>query len=154
GALQLAEGFDLLGLETTDAGGFLEDGPSFLGGRLEQHIDPALLDYGIGVRAGATAEKKLLDVLEPRRLLVDEIFAFAAAIDAARNLDFLAFGGQGTAAVVEGHGDLGHPEAAARRRALENDVRHLVAAQALGALLAQDPADRIYDIRLSGAVGS
>src|SRR5437764_5375097 len=37
--------------------------------------------------------------------------------------------------------------------ALENDVLHLIAAQALRALLAEDPCDGINDIALAAAVG-
>src|SRR5262249_6967484 len=48
----------------------------------------------------------------------------------------------------------GHAEAAPRRRALKNDIGHLAAAQALGALFAKDPAHRIDNVRLSRAVWS
>ena len=49
--------------------------------------------------------------------------------------------------------DLGQAEAAARAGAVEDDVGHLAAAQALGALLAEHPADGVDDVALARAVG-
>src|SRR5262249_13522304 len=114
----------------------------------------ALRDDAVGVGAGAAAEEHLLHVAEPAQLAVDEVLALAAAVDAAADLDFFARYAEEAPAVVEGHGDLGHAEAAARRRAVENDVGHLAAAEALGALLAEDPADGVHDIGLSRSVGA
>ncbi len=47
----------------------------------------------------------------------------------------------------------GHAQALAGARAVEDDVRHLPAAQALGGLFAQDPLDGVDDVRLSAPVG-
>ena len=85
-------------------------------------------------------------------LAVDEVFAFAGAIDAAGDLHFLGVGGELALAVVEGHGDFGQPEAAARSGAVEDDVGHFAAAQAFGGLLAENPADGIDDVALARAV--
>src|SRR5262249_30023534 len=150
--LELAQGLDLLRLEAGDARRFLEDHPAFLRGRLQEHVHAALLDDAVGVGAGAAAEEHLLHVAEPAQLAVDEVLALAAAVDAAADLDFFARYAEEAPAVVEGHGALGHAEAAARRRAVENDVGHLAAAEALGALLAEDPADGVHDIGLSRSV--
>src|SRR5262249_4143872 len=154
GALELPESFDLLGFEAADAGGFLENGAPFLGGRLEQDVDSALLDDGIGFGSRAAAEKELLDVFEARGLLIDEVFTLAAAVDSAGNLHFLGFRSQGATKVVERHRNLGHAETASRGRPLKDDVRHLAAAQALGALLAQHPSNSIDDVRFPRTVGS
>ena len=59
---QLAQRFDLLGLEAADAGRFLEQGPAFLGRGLQQDVDLALFDDAIGVVPGAAAEEQVLDV--------------------------------------------------------------------------------------------
>src|SRR5262249_25873769 len=134
-ALELAQGFGLAGLEAADAGGLLEDGAPLLGGGLQEHIDAALLDDAVGVGAGAAAEEEALDVLEAAGLRVDEVLALAAAVDAAGDLDLLGGRGEGAAGVVEGEGDLGQAQPAPRGRAVEDDVGHLAAAQALGALL-------------------
>ena len=152
-AFELAQRLDLLGLEAADAGRLLEDGAPILGRGLQQHVDPALLDDAVGVGAGAAAEKEVLDVLEPAELVVDEVFALAGAIDAARDLHLVGLGGEDAAAVVERHRHLGQAEAAARRRAVEDDVGHLAAAQAFGALLAEHPAHGVDDVALAGAVG-
>src|ERR1019366_9006643 len=87
-------------------------------------------------------------------LAVDEVFAFAGAVNAPRDLHFLSFGGELLFAVVERHRDFREAEAAARGGTVENDVGHLAAAQALGGLLAEDPAHGIDDIALARPVGS
>ena len=55
-------------------------------------------------------------------------------------------------AVVDDELDLGHAERGPRGRAGEDDVGHVAAAQGPRALLAQDPADRVDQVRLAGAV--
>src|SRR5262249_14715395 len=47
---------------------------------------------------------------------------------------------------------LGHAAGFAGARTIEDHVEHLLAAQALGGLLAQHPADRIDDVALAAAV--
>ena len=55
--------------------------------------------------------------------------------------------------VVEEERDLGDVDRPARRRALEDHVLHLAAAEQPGRLLAQHPAHRVGDVRLAAAVG-
>src|SRR5262249_30051078 len=152
--LQLAKRLGLLRLEAADARRLLEDNAPLLRRCLQQHIDAALFDDAVGVGTGAAAQKEVLDVLETTGLLVDEVLALAGAVDAAGDLDSLVVGGKAAVRVVEGECDLGHAEAAAGGRAVENDVAHLAAAQALGALLAEDPADGVHNIRLAGPIWS
>src|SRR5579884_1884554 len=153
-ALQAAQRFDFLGFEAADAGGFLKDGAAVLGRGLQEDIDAALLDDAIGVAAGATAQKEVLNILQAADLIVDEVLAFTATVDAASDLHFLGRCGQGAAAVVEGHGDFGDAQAAPRCRAIENHIRHFAAAQALGALLAQHPTHAVYDVAFAAAIGA
>src|SRR5262249_43419306 len=96
-ALELAEGLGLLGLEAADAGRLLEDVAALPGGGLQEAIDAALLDDAVGVAAGAGAEEEVLDVLEAAGLLVDQVLALAAAVDAAGDLHLLGLGGEGAA---------------------------------------------------------
>ena len=96
-AFELAQRFGLLGLEAADAGGLLEDGAPVARRGLQKDVDAALLDDAVGVGAGAAAEEQVLDVLEPAGLLIDQVFAFAAAVDPAGDLDFLGVGGQASA---------------------------------------------------------
>ena len=58
----------------------------------------------------------------------------------------------GQAAQAEAH--FGSRAGLARIAAAENDVLHLVAAQALGALLAKHPRDGVGDVALAAAVGA
>src|SRR5207248_2221889 len=99
GPLQLAQGLDFLGLETADAGRFLEDAAAVLGGRLQEHVDPALLDDAVGIVAGARAEKQFLDVAEATVLAVDEIFPLAVTVDASSYLHLVGQIGELVAAI-------------------------------------------------------
>ena len=56
--------------------------------------------------------------------------------------------------VVDGQHHLGAAERRPARRAGEDDVLHLAAAQALGALLAHHPGQGVDDVGLAGAVGT
>src|SRR5262249_16939506 len=79
----------LLGLEAADAGGLLEDGAPLPGRGLQQHVHLALLDDAVGVGAGAAAEEEVLDVLEAADLVVDEVLALAASVNAPADLHLL-----------------------------------------------------------------
>src|SRR5579884_84652 len=151
-ALQAADRLRFFGFEAADAGCFLEDRTALSGRSLEQYVYAALLDNAVSIGASTTTEKEILDILETADLIVDEVFTFAAAVDAAGDLYFLGVGGQAAAAVVEGHRHLGQAEAAAHGRAIEDDIGHVAATQALGALLAQHPAHRVHYIRLTRPV--
>src|SRR5690606_10852043 len=54
--------------------------------------------------------------------------------------------------VLEGDHDLGHVHGLAALRALEDDVGHLVAAQAARALVAQHPLERVDHVGLAAPV--
>src|SRR5262245_50592897 len=85
-AFELAERLDLLGLETANAGRLLEeDAPLFRRG-LQEHIDAPLLNDAVGAAASAGTQEEILDVLEAADLIVDKVFAFAGAVDAAADL--------------------------------------------------------------------
>ena len=55
--LQPPQGLELLELEAADAGGLFEDHAAVLGRRLQEHVDLALLDHAIGLRAQAGARQ-------------------------------------------------------------------------------------------------
>ena len=55
--------------------------------------------------------------------------------------------------VVEGQGHRGHARGLALGAAVEDDVEHRAAAEALGALIAQHPLDGVHDVGLAAAVG-
>ena len=82
----------------------------------------------------------------------------AVAIDAACDGDFGEIeidAGQGEQLRIdlgEGHADIGHADRSAAVRAVENDVGHFRAAQRLGGLLAEHPADGVRNVGLAAAV--
>jgi hypothetical protein len=55
---------------------------------------------------------------------------------------------------ADGQGNLGHAEGFAGIGAVEDDIGHFAAAQGLGRLLAQDPADGIGNIGFAAAIGA
>ena len=55
--------------------------------------------------------------------------------------------------VLEGERDAGHARGLARGRAREDDIDHLLAAQALAGAFAQHPLDRVHDVGLAAPVG-
>ena len=77
-ALQLAQSFDLFGLESADAGRFLKDRAAILRGRLQQGVDLALFDNAVGLAAGAGAGQQFANISQPAGLPVDQILPFAA----------------------------------------------------------------------------
>src|SRR6267142_2177027 len=87
---------------------------------------------------------------------VDEILAFTAAIDAAGDMNFGGVDRQLLIDIVEDEGRLGgvHGLAAAGAGALEDHIGHVLAAETLGRLLAQDPLDPIDDVALARTVGA
>ena len=152
-AFELAERLLLLRLEAADAGRLFEDGAAFLRRGLQEDVDLSLGDDAQVVVAEAAAEEEIALVLEASDLAVEEVFAFAGPVDAARDLDLLRVDGEGAFAVVEVHRHLGEAEAFAGGGAVEDDVGHLAAAEGLGGLFAEDPADGVDDVALAGAVG-
>ncbi len=86
--LQPPQGFDLLGLEAADAGRLFEDHAAVAGRGLQQHVDFALLDDAVGFGGQAGAGQQVADVAQPAGLAIDQIFALAAAVDAAGDVHF------------------------------------------------------------------
>jgi hypothetical protein len=61
--------------------------------------------------------------------------------------------GSAAVAVVERQRNFGHPQRLARGVAGEDDVFHLLRAQAAARLLAEHPADRVDEVRLPEPFG-
>ena len=146
------QGLDLPHLEAADAGGLLEDHAAVARRRLQQAVDFALLDDAVGLRAHAGARQKVADVAEPGGIAIDEVFAFAAAIDAAGDMHLGRVERQQPVGVVESERDFGGVQGPAAAGAVEDDVGHFAAAEALDALFAQHPLDGVDDVRLARAV--
>ena len=152
GPVQTPEGVRAAVPEVGDAGGFLEHIATAAGLAGDHVGDFALGDHGVAVPAEAGVHEQLVDVLQTDLFPVDAVLRLARAEIAPGDRDFLLVVGQRAVRVVEAQCDLGIPQGAALVRAAEDDVLHFGAAQVLRGLLAEDPADRVGNIRFSGAV--
>ena len=106
------------------------------------------------ILAQARIVQDVLNVHQAARTRIDEVLALARTIHATGDGDFVKVDGQHMVRVIEHQRDLGHTHRLARRRAREDDILHGLTAQLLGALLAQDPQNRVRDVRFSRAVGT
>ena len=137
-----------------NAGGLLDEGAALLGAALQNGVELALTDDGMRILAQARIVQNVLNVHQAARARVDEVLAFARAIHTTGDGDLVKVDGQHMVRVIEHQCDLGDTHRLARRRAREDDILHGLTAQLLGALLAQDPQNRVGDVRFSRAVGT
>ena len=150
--LNLFERTLLAALVLGNAGSLLDKGAALLGTALQNGIELALADNGMRILTQARIVQNVLDIHQAARTRVDEVFALARTIHAAGDGNLVKVDRQHMVRVIEHQRDLGNAHRLARRRAREDDVLHGLAAQLLGALLAQYPQNRIGDIRFSRAV--
>ena len=166
-------------LELGDAGGFLDQLAAIGRLRAEDLADLALLDDGVALHADADVHQDVLHVAQADGVAVDQVLALAGAIEAAADLDVagdrrrldavaLPIDAVGGGLAVEAgqragllrprhhaaqvQPDLGRGRRLAGVAAAEDHVLHPVAAQALGALLAEHPGDGVDDVALAAAV--
>ena len=137
-----------------NAGGLLNEGTALLGAALQNGIELALADDGMRILAQSRIVQDVLNVHQAAWTRVYEVLAFARAVHTTGDSDLVKVDRQHMVRVIEHQRDLGHAHRLARRRAREDDVFHGLAAQLLGALLAQDPQNRVGDVRFSRAVGT
>ena len=137
-----------------DAGGLLDERAAVLGARVQDLVEAALADDRVRVAAEARVVQQVLDVHQPRRRVVDEVLALAVAVHAARDGDLGELERQRAVGVVEHEVDLGDADRLPRRGTREDDVFHRLAAQRLGALLAEHPQHGVGDVGLARAVGA
>ncbi len=152
-ALGLAAALLVLG----DAGGLLQEHAQLVGLGLDQARDGALLDDGVAAGAEAGAEEQVGDVAAAAAHAVEEVVGGAVAHHLALDRDLGVVGvlaADGAVGVVEHELDGGGAHRLARGGAVEDDVRHGVAAQVLGGSLAQHPAHGVDDVGFAAAVGA
>ena len=149
---ELALGFDLADLVAADARRLFKHDPAGGVARLQQLVHAPLLDDAVGGGPGTGPQEQVADVLEPGGRAVDEVLGFATAVDPPPNHHLVAVELQDPPRVVEGELGLGEASGLAAGRAVEDDVGHLFATEALGALVAQDPLDGIDDVALARAI--
>ena len=154
GQRQLAEGLAPLALVARDAGGFFEDGPALLRLRGKHLVDLPLRHDRVRRAAHARVHEKLGDVLEAARLAVDQIVALPVPRGAPHDLDLMKIDAELLLAFAQEEGDFAQILRPPRLGALENDVLHPAPAEGLGALFAENPADRVGDIALAAAIGA
>ena len=168
GAFQLCFGQALAGLEAGDAGGFLDHGAAVLRFGTQDLADAALFDDGVAFRSQTGAHEEVLYVAQAGGTAVDEVFAFARAVEAAGDGDLRILGRVAVldglqlvrrilvvdVGVHQGHGDVSHAERLAVAGSGEDHVLHAGAAEALGGLLTENPTDGIADVTLPAAVGA
>ncbi len=152
--VELAERLLLALAVLEDAGGLLDEGAAVLGAAGEDGVELALADDDVHLAADAGVAEQLLDVEQPDLVAVDLVLALAGAVHAAGDRHLGVGDRQGAVGVVDRQRHLGPAEGGAAGGAGEDDVLHLAAAQALGALLAEDPGDGVDDVGLTGPVGA
>ena len=153
-ALDALLGVQLPGLVLDDARGLLEHLAAILAFGGQDLVDAALTDQGIAVLADAGVPEQVHDVPQTAGRAVDLVLAVAVAIHPAGDGNLGKVNGEGVVLVLKDQRHLAVGEAAAALGAIEDDVLHLRAAQALGTLLAQHPAHRVGDVALAAAVGT
>ena len=135
-----------------DVGCFLDELAALLGTALENGVELALADDRVSVLAQAGVMEDVLHIHEARWCAVDEVLGLTRAIHPARDAHLGKVDGQRVVGVVEHQRDLRHAHGGPSRASREDHVLHGLAAQHLGALLAQDPEDCVRDVRLARAV--
>ena len=160
GVFQFAERFFFLRFKFRDARGFLKNHPAIFRLAGKNLRDVALRHDAVARAPDARAHEQLLDVLQPARSFVDEIFAAAIAENPARDGHFVVGNLDARRRQMflihpaDGQRNFGHAQRLAAIGAVENHVRHFAAAQGLGGLFAQHPANGVRDIGLAAAVGA
>jgi hypothetical protein len=114
-------------------------------------VQLVLVHHRVGARIGAGPGEEVEDVAQARRILVEEVFALACAVEPAADRDLGPRHGE-DAVVAEDQLDLGEADRPARRGAVEDQVLHALAAERLRALLTERPADRFRDVALAASV--
>ncbi len=152
--LELHLGDSLARLVAGDARGLFDQPAPLLRLAGEDHADLSLLDDGVGPDAEAGVHQHVLDVLQAYQPAVQTVLALAAAEDAPADGDAAVVRAGQVELGAQGEEALGHAQRLAAVRAVEDDVLHGAAAQALGALLAEHPGDGFREVALAAAVGS
>ncbi len=153
GKRELGERLFALRFVFGDAGGLFENGAAFLGFGGEDLVDLALRHDRVGCAADAGIHEQLLNVLQAAGLTVEKILALAVAINTTHDLDLVKLAAQLFLAVGEEQRNFAELGGFAGVGAFENDVLHLAAAECLGGLFTQHPADGVGHVGFAAAVG-
>jgi len=135
-----------------NAGGLFDEPAPFLGSSAQDRVQLPLTDDDVHLVADAGVGQKLLNVEQTAGRAVDGVLGPTIAKHRPRDRDLGVVDRQCPIGVVDGQGYLGAPQRSTSSGTGEDDVLHLAAAKALGALLAHDPGEGIHDIGLTGTV--
>ena len=152
--VELAERLLLALAVLEDAGGLLDEAAPVLRRRVQDLVELALADDHVHLAADAGVAQQLLDVEQPAGRAVDGVLRPARAEHRPADRDLGVLDRQRSVGVVDREQHLRTAERRAPGRAGEDDVLHLAAAQALGALLAHHPGEGVDDVGLARAVGA
>jgi hypothetical protein len=141
-------------LEAAEAGSLLDQLPPLARLRCEHRLDPPLRDHRPKTAAEPDVGEQLDEVEPAHRRAVDEVLAFAAAVQPPhdRHLREAELVAEPAVAVVEQELDLARVDRPRARRAAEEDVVGLLRAQLRRTHDAGRPEDRVRDVRLARAV--
>ncbi len=151
GRVELALRLVPLLLVPGDARRLLDEDPTLVGLGGEDVVQLVLVHHRVGARVGPRAGEEVEDVAQARQVAVQEVLALARAVEAAAH-GHLGPRHAERAVVREHELDLAEPHGLAGRRAVEDQILHPLAAERLGALLAERPADGFGDVALAAAV--
>ena len=160
--LQLAAGLLLAAAVLDHARRLLNHVAALLRGGVQDRIQLSLADEHVHLLTQTRLREQVLNVGKARRGAVNLVLATAGAEHGARNLHPISGNAEGAIRIIESQGDFGAAQgctlgAVTRTNlagAREDNVLHAAAAQALSALLAHNPGERIQHIGLAGAVGA
>jgi hypothetical protein len=157
GGVELQLGLMAALVEAGGASGLIEQLAAVARLRGDQRTNPSLANDAARMRAGGGVGEQELHVARPRLAAIDPIGRARAAIDPPHDLDRIAVvkGDRRVARrIVDRQRHLGDVAGRAVRRAGENHVVHLAAAQPPRRRLTHYPAERLDQVRLTAAVGT
>ncbi len=137
-----------------DPGGFFDDAATIFGPRVQDRIELTLPDDDVLLATDATVGEHLLNIEQAARRAVDRVLGVAAAEERPSDRDLGELDRQQIRTVVDGERHLGATERGTIRRAREDDVVHLPAAQGARALGAQHPSNGIDQVGFAGPIGT
>ena len=120
--------------------------------RREDSIDAPLLKDGVTPAADPCIKEHLAHILEAHLLTIDQILSLTTLEHTAGDGDLSPMSFDRPAGVVEDDASFGEGHPSATGRALEDDIRHLLATHGCRALLTEDPTDRIDDVALTTSI--
>ncbi len=144
--LELAQGLFLAFAVFENPCRLFDEAPPVLWGRGENRVQLALPDNDMHLAADPRVGEQLLNVEQATHSAVDRVFGPAAGEHGPRQRHLGVLDGQNAVGVVDREQDLGAAQGRPTGRSGEDDIVHPTAAQALCALFAHHPGQRVDHI--------